>query len=452
MDSSLFEAKPVNPPSQTDRPDRTAVEDEGAPRQQPEPQEPQPPPPISGLEIRLLRRMLKQLGDPGFRVVFWNGYEIDCRKGPPFARVHIRDRRTLWKLFADPGFQFPESISQNRLVIEGDLVEFFRSFCRSLGRAMPNGVPAPRLTGWLDKVHRNTLSGSRENIYHHYDIGNDFYRLWLDENLVYTCAYFSEDTFSLEQAQIAKMNHVCRKLWLKPGETVIEAGCGWGALALHMAKHYGVKVRSYNISREQIDYARRRAKAEGLDGQVDYINDDWRNISGRCDAFVSVGMLEHVGEYNYRRLGEVIRHCLDDHGRGLIHSIGRNIPRPFDRWIERRIFPGAYPPTLREMMPIFETNGLSVLDVENLRLHYAETLRHWLERFEQSAEVIREMFDERFVRMWRLYLAGSCAVFEVGGLQLFQVVFSGNRSNAIPSTRNHQYLDAVEPQFRKNGE
>jgi cyclopropane-fatty-acyl-phospholipid synthase len=250
---------------------------------------------------------------------------------------------------------------------------------------------------------------------------------------------------TLEAAQRAKMDHVCRKVQLRRGEKVIEAGCGWGGLALHMAKGYGVAVRAFNICRDQVEYARDWARREGLDRQVEFIEDDWRNMSGPCDVFVSVGMLEHVGPRYYEQLGDVMDRCLSASGRGLVHSIGQNAPRRMDPWIERRIFPGAYPPSLRQMLRVFEANRFSVLDVENLRLHYAQTLRHWRERFERSVSTVQEMMDERFVRMWRLYLAGSTAAFEVGSLQLFQVVFARGNDNRIPWTREHVYPSAGSP-------
>ncbi|HKD36421.1 MAG TPA: cyclopropane-fatty-acyl-phospholipid synthase family protein, partial [Pirellulales bacterium] len=295
--------------------------------------------------------------------------------------------------------------------------------------------------------HRVTLAQSRENVYHHYDIGNDFYRLWLDEQLLYTCAYFCEPTLTLEQAQVAKMDHVCRKVWLRPGDEVIEAGCGWGALALHMARRYGVRVRAFNASHEQILFAREQARREGLSDRVEFVEDDWRNISGACDAFVSVGMLEHVGRENYETLGDMVHRCLRPNGRGLIHSIGRNRPHPTDPWIERRIFPGAYPPAVKEMTTIFEPHGFSILDIENLRLHYAETLEHWLARFETARDQVARMFDERFVRMWRLYLAGSLAAFRSGCLQLFQIVFAPGSNHELPRTRLHQYSDGKPESF-----
>jgi cyclopropane-fatty-acyl-phospholipid synthase len=233
---------------------------------------------------------------------------------------------------------------------------------------------------------------------------------------------------------------VCRKLRITSADSVVEAGCGWGSLALHIASHYGAKVRAFNISKEQIDYARRRARDQGLQDRVEFVEDDYRNISGSCDAFVSIGMLEHVGAENYPELGRLVRRALTAEGRGLIHTIGRNQPGSLHPWIERRIFPGAHPPSLGEMMQIFEPSNLSVLDVENMRLHYALTLRHWLERYENAIESVRAMFaDEFFVRMWRNYLAGSIAAFETGTLQLFQVLFTKQKNNAIPLTRDFMY-------------
>jgi cyclopropane-fatty-acyl-phospholipid synthase len=257
--------------------------------------------------------------------------------------------------------------------------------------------------------------------------------------MAYTCAYYPRSDATLEAAQIAKMDHVCRKLRLTANDSVVEAGCGWGSLALHMARHYGARVRAFNISREQIAYARGKARELGLEKRVEFIEDDYRNITGSHDVFVSVGMLEHVGRENYHELGRVVRAALGAEGRGLIHSIGRNRPAPLHPWIERRIFPGAYAPSLGEMMQIFEPFRLSVLDVENIRLHYARTLRHWLERYERAVDAVRSKFDESLVRMWRMYLAGSAAAFETGTLQLFQVLFTTDENNQIPLTRGYMY-------------
>lgn len=395
--------------------------------------------PVLGVERRLLRWLLRMVGDPPLCLVLWTGEEIGIGEGKPVARIIFRSPRALWRVLLDPDVNFGDEYSAGGIEIEGHTVELIEALYRSSPRHVPRGFIQRRILGSWRRARRNSLRGSRENIHHHYDIGNDFYRLWLDEQMVYTCAYFPDANITLEQAQSAKMDHVCRKLQLKPGRTVVEAGCGWGSLARHMAKHYGVKVKAYNISHQQILYARERARAEDLDGRVEYIEDDYRNIRGEFDAFVSVGMLEHVGVENYRELGAVVQRCLKQDGYGLIHTIGRNKARPMHEWIEKRIFPGAYPPTLREMMEIFEPCELSILDVENLRLHYAKTLEHWLWRFEKAADRVAAMYDEAFVRAWRLYLAGSTAAFYGGELQLFQVVFAPRLNNDVPWTRAHLY-------------
>jgi cyclopropane-fatty-acyl-phospholipid synthase len=394
----------------------------------------------------LSRRLLSLAGKPPLTWALWDGQEIRVSPAPSLGTVVVHDPAALWRLALNPFFQFGEAYANGQLDVVGDLVEALVA----IGRALRMSKSA----GFLYELARrvrvprfNSLAASRDNIHHHYDIGNDFYRLWLDEQLAYTCAYFALPGVSLEQAQVAKFDHVCRKLRLRAGQRVVEAGSGWGGLALHMARHYGVKVRAYNISRAQVAYARLRAQAEGLADRVEFVEDDWRHITGKYDAFVSIGMLEHVGEANYRRLGEVIDRVLSDTGRGIVHSIGRNKPAPLDPWIERRIFPGSYPPSLAQMMAVFEPRDFSVLDVENLRLHYAQTLRHWLARFERAVQPIAQMFDERFVRMWRLYLAGSIAAFETGDLQLFQVVFARREVNDLPRTRAHLYADGAQAAF-----
>jgi cyclopropane-fatty-acyl-phospholipid synthase len=391
------------------------------------------------IEARLIERLLSHLGNPPIEFLLWNGERVSSSGAEMAHQLRIADRATLFTLFTDSQLGFGDAYSDGRISVEGDLVDFLETVYKSA----PRKVASPSLLRRLVKRHRapraNTLSGSRDNIHRHYDIGNDFYSMWLGRTMSYTCAYYPTEATTLDEAQVAKMHHVCRKVQLQPGQSVVEAGCGWGSLGLHMARHYGVKVRAFNISHEQIVFARERAQAEGLSSRVEYVEDDYRNISGRYDAFVSVGMLEHVGLANYGELGRIVNRCLPRHGRGIIHSIGRNYPAPLHAWIERRIFPGAYAPSIAEMMQIFEPWDLSVLDVENLRLHYAKTLRHWLERYEAASERVKSKFDEKFVRMWRLYLAGSVAAFTMGTLQLFQVVFAPRDNNEIPLTRAHLY-------------
>jgi cyclopropane-fatty-acyl-phospholipid synthase len=391
----------------------------------------------ASIDGRLVRYLLESLGDPPVRVSLWNGESISPGSGASVAHVRIANRASLLKLLADPEFQFGECFCDGSVEVEGDMVKLLEALIRGLSDTASSAPTARRVIERFRRRRANSPTVSRKNIQHHYDLGNAFYQLWLDRQLSYTCAYFPTPDVTLEDAQIAKMDHVCRKLRLRTGESVVEAGCGWGALALHMATCFGVRVKAFNISREQIAYARQRARDLGVGQRVEFIEDDYRNISGRFDAFVSIGMLEHVGRENYHELGGLIDRVLQRDGRGLIHTIGHLRPDPLNAWIEKRIFPGAYPPSLREILEVLEPWRFSVLDVENLRLHYALTLEHWLRRFDDARERVREMYDERFVRAWRLYLCGSQAAFRAGEMQLFQVLFGRARSNDVPWTRAH---------------
>jgi len=400
---------------------------------------------VYGVDRWLIRKFIHAIGDPALRVILWDGKEVPLSGAKPVSGMIIHERAALWRLALNPLLYFGDDYCTGRIEVEGEVVAFLETVYGAMAQTAKFHRGSDPNAYRRHQPNLNSLSGSRRNIHHHYDIGNEFYELWLDKEMVYTCAYFPEPSASLEDAQIAKMDLVCRKLRLRPGQTVVEAGCGWGALARHMARHYGVKVRAYNISHEQIAYAQNRAKAEGLGEMLEYIEDDYRSITGKYDVFVSVGMLEHVGPDNYRELGKVIDRCLAEDGIGLIHSIGQNTSAPMSPWFLKRIFPGSYPPTLREMMALFEPSEFTVLDVENLRLHYAETCTHWLERFEHNLDRVREMFDDCFIRAWRLYLSGCVVNFNIGSLQLFQVLFSRPANNQVPLTRSHLAESAMVP-------
>ncbi len=360
---------------------------------------------------------------------------------PPIIR--LKDRKTLIALLLNPEMNFGDLYCLGDVNVEGNLVRALETLYQS-----PDRLITRIISRWLGWLQSNSLRAARENIRHHYDVSTDFYKLWLDPKLVYTCAYFPDENASLEQAQWEKLDLVCRKLWLQPGEKVVEAGCGWGALALHMARNYGVRVQAFNISHEQIEFARDQARRQGLASSIEFIQDDYRNITARCDAFVSIGMLEHIGREHYRELGDVVHRAIGKTGRGLLHFIGKNQRLPFSTWIRKRIFPGAYTPTLREVMDVLEPHDFSVLDVENLRLHYARTIECWLERYERCFNQVTKSFGPDFARMWRLYLAGSIAGFRTGTLQLFQVVFAGRACKSQPSTRAHLYSGAVRRAFQ----
>ena len=382
-------------------------------------------------------RVQRSIEPASVRLVLWDGSCSYSAARRSIGDLLVRDRRTLVGLAWNPDFWFGEAYMSGGMGVRGQLEPVVEALSRF----------APSTPSWRERLiarfSLNTLSASRDNVHHHYDLGNAFYERWLDRELVYTCAYFADPEMSLEAAQRAKLDLVCRKLRLRPGDRVIEAGCGWGALALHMARYYGAHVRAFNVSREQLAFARERAARDGLTGRVEFIDDDYRNVTGTVDAFVSVGMLEHVGRRQFSTLSDVIaRTVRRDGGRGLLHFIGRDVPQALNSWIRRRIFPGAYTPTLGEVTSsVLAPAGMSVIDVENLRLHYARTLTHWSERFTAARDDVRQRYGDEFARAWELYLAGSEAAFATGWLQLYQIVFSP-REAAPPSWTRADLYDA----------
>ncbi|HEY7058154.1 MAG TPA: cyclopropane-fatty-acyl-phospholipid synthase family protein [Vicinamibacterales bacterium] len=377
---------------------------------------------VTAIDRRMADMFQCWLRSADMRLELWDGSSPWKSSATPVGDVVVGDRWALLKLLLDPDMQFGEMYTEGRVAIRGSLERVLEAASR-LG-----GYDRLSFREWLAlKIPRsNGVRLAWRNVHHHYDLGNDFYQLWLDRQLVYTCALFPEPKSTLEEAQIAKLDLVCRKLRLQPGDTVIEAGCGWGALALHMAREYGARVKAFNISHEQIRFARERAAAERLSDRVEFVEDDYRKVEGQFDVFVSVGMLEHVGVRHFESLSAVIRRVLrPETGRGLLHFIGRDRPRPLNAWTTHRIFPGAYPPAMAEVLQkVLEPARQSIHHVENLRLHYARTLEHWRARFERSEQEVRTQFGDAFYRAWDLYLAASQASFRTGSLQLFQIVFA----------------------------
>ena len=398
------------------------------------------------LDRWILRKLHQATGRPPIRLRAPSGAEVSPAGAPPLGEIRISDRASLARLILDPEIAFGDAYASGRLEVEGDLVSMLEVLALVMPPVERQNAWARFVSRWMSWAQADTLLGARRNIHRHYDLGNDFYRLWLDREMSYSCAYFRSPDATLEAAQEAKMEHICRKLLLRPGERVVDIGSGWGTLALYMAGRYGVHVRGFNISREQIAAARQRAQQMGLSDRVEFIESDYRDFSGKFDAFVSVGMLEHVGRHHLADMGRVIHRILDTSGRGLLHFIGRNRIEPMSPWIRKRIFPGTYLPTVREVLGLLEPGDFSVLDVENLRPHYARTLEHWLERFERSAEQVSRRFGPEFVRTWRLYLASAIAGFRTGNLQLFQVLFARNGWHELPWTREHLYAAGAQKQ------
>ncbi len=363
--------------------------------------------------------------------------------GRPAVALRIKDRRALWELALNPWLKLGETYMDERLVIEEgslyDLIEIGMANTVALG-----GIGPQRLFAWLDRGLRwwhqhNPIGRAQAHVAHHYDLSRRLFELFLDDSLQYSCAYFPEPSTDLAEAQRAKMRHIAAKLKLAPGLTVFDIGSGWGGLGIYLAKAAGVKVTGVTLSKEQWEVAMRRVAEFGLTGQVEFKLQDYRAETARYDRVVSVGMFEHVGIKHYPEFFAKVESLLKDDGIALLHSIGRRDgPGHTNPWLRKYIFPGGYSPALSEVLPVVERTGLWVTDIEILRLHYAETLRHWRANFERHRAEIAKLYDERFCRMWEFYLIGSELSFRYDFNMVFQMQMSRGLE-AVPITRDYMW-------------
>jgi cyclopropane-fatty-acyl-phospholipid synthase len=359
----------------------------------------------------------------------------------PDVSVRLHDPLLPMRILLRPSLALGEAYMDGTITIEQgtlrDLLHLCTSNLEALGRH-----PIGAVRGELDRMLRrlqqdNRLGRARANIAHHYDLSGALYDLFLDRDRQYSCAYFHTGAETLEEAQEKKKRHIMAKLLLEPGMRVLDVGSGWGGLALEMAQTARVDVTGLTLSQEQLSVANERAVAAGLSSHVRFALRDYREEQGTYDRIVSVGMFEHVGVAHYRAYFDTLRNRLNPDGIVLVHAIGRaDPPGSTDPWLRKYIFPGGYCPALSEVLAAVERSGLWVTDIEILRLHYAETLRHWLERFEANRDRAQAIYDERFCRMWEFYLAVCEAAFRNGPMMVFQLQLA-RRRDAVPLTRDY---------------
>ena len=372
--------------------------------------------------------------------------------GGPSLTVRVTDRKTLFDIARNPRLAAGEAYMDGRLIIEDgtilDLMRLLVGANRWEDKTPGRGALNKGKKTWKALFRRNPAKASRRNVAHHYDIGNDLYRLFLDKDLQYSCAYFTDPANSLEQAQSDKKAHIAAKLYLKPGQRVLDIGCGWGGTALYLNRIADVDVLGVTLSEEQLKVARQRAEEAGVSDRVTFELVDYRSVEGRFDRIVSIGMFEHVGAAHYDEFFAKCRSLLTDDGVMLLHTIGKfgkaSTPDPFT---DKYIFPGYHLPSLSQMSAASEKARLIASDVETLRLHYAYTLSAWLERTEAAKDKIVAMYDERFFRMWQFYLAGGIVGFESGTMCNYQIQYIRDR-NAVPITRD--YMAEAEAKYRKS--
>jgi cyclopropane-fatty-acyl-phospholipid synthase len=393
----------------------------------------------------LAKRFLSGLIRQGHLVVHVPGGEVwrFGDTGEPPLTLRISDPAVIRKLLVNPEMAVGEAYMDGTLTIDGDDLDGLQRL--AIRNITARDLPVlrhlqhgwRRLTRWIDQ--HNPIHRAHANVAHHYDLSGELYALFLDADRQYSCAYFRDPGVSLEQAQADKKAHIARKLALEPGMRVLDIGCGWGGMGLTLARDHGVQVVGVTLSREQQKVAAERARAVGLDDRVEFRLQDYRKLSESFDRIVSVGMFEHVGLPHYREYFDAVRDRLVPGGVALIHTIGRiDGPHSTNPWLAKYIFPGGYIPAVSEVIPAIEKSGLILTDLEVWRMHYADTIRHWADRFEAHIDRVRALYDDRFVRMWRFYLSGSAMSFRAGVQVVHQYQLT-RRMGTLPLTRDYMY-------------
>jgi cyclopropane-fatty-acyl-phospholipid synthase len=387
-------------------------------------------------EKRIVDAVLRRITRGGVRIRYWDGRTQTYGPAEPYFTLTIRTPGVVRALLRNMMLGFGEAYMDGRIEIDGPLANVGRLLIENQDalEKLPFARATPRF--------RPTGRGSRsKDIQHHYDLGNDFYALWLDASLTYSCAYFRTPDDSLETAQEQKIAYLLRKLQLREGQRLLDIGSGWGALLITAAKVYGIRGLGVTLSEEQLSRSREAARQAGVDDRITFELCDFRDLAARgheFDRIISVGMFEHVGRGNHQHYYRAVAGMLAEGGVTVLHTISNEVEEPTDAWIEKYIFPGGYVPSTREIVAALPRHDLRMVDYENLRLHYAMTLEEWQRRFEDHRAEVTKMFDERFYRMWDLWLASSVAAFRYGGYNLSQFVLTKGVNNDLPLTRAGQ--------------
>lgn len=384
----------------------------------------------------IFHQILKRIRQGAAAVTYWDGQRVVYGQGQPYFELTIKHPRALRAMAKNVSLGFGESCMNGDIEIKGGLDQIVRLTSEnqylfaSFARLMPR---------W--SLHVNTHRNQIKLVQHHYDLGNDFYRLWLDKSLTYSCAYFKRAEDSLETAQRQKVDYLLKKLRLQAGQTLLDIGSGWGELLFRAAERYGVSGLGITLSQEQYQHSIQAAKERGLADQIQFRLINYVDLAKeelQFDRVISVGMFEHVGQANHPAYFAAVAKLLKRGGVSVLHTISQQQSGPRDAWIDKYIFPGGYLPTVAEIGGLLPEYSLWLEDYENLRIHYAMTLDEWWRRFEANKAKVIKMYDQRFYRMWRLYLASSSASFRYGNLNLSQFVFTKGAVNE-PLTREHLY-------------
>jgi len=383
------------------------------------------------------KTLFKNLFSDPCDIKYWDGEVQHCgAEGERKFTILFNEEIPKGDVIRDPFITLGEGYMTKKIDIDGNVQEVIESLYNNKESFMSNGVKYQKLIKFIP----NSIKKSKSDIKYHYDIGNDFYKLWLDKTMTYSCGYFKSENDSLEQAQKNKVEHILKKLSLKKGQTLLDIGCGWGELITTAAKEYGVKAVGVTLSEEQYEADKERIKKEGLEGQVEVILEDYREIKNRTfDRVVSVGMVEHVGKGRIDEYFQDVDKLLNKGGISLLHCITGVKEGGTNSWVNKYIFPGGYLQSVSEIINSLTTHSFYLVDVESLRRHYGRTLEHWSRNFENALPEIEKMKDETFIRMWRMYLNACAASFNCGNIDIHQFLFTKGINGDIPWTRDYMY-------------
>lgn len=386
------------------------------------------------IEKIFLDKYLSNISKDTFSIKYWDSDRKIYGNGEPEFTIVLKEPISKKKILNDPSLAFGEAYMDGIIEVEGNLREVLEAVYRN----KDSFLNKPRVLTKLSKIIPTSIEQQKEDIHHHYDLGNDFYKLWLDETLSYSCGYFKTKDDSLYQAQLNKIHHILEKLNMKEGDRLLDIGSGWGWLIIEAAKLYGVHATGITLSEEQYEKTKERISQEGLEDKVEVKLMDYRELADtgeKFDRVVSVGMMEHVGRANIPVYMKTVEKLLVPHGVSILHCITGQVESEGNLWINKYIFPGGFVPTIRELVAVMPDFDFHLVDVESLRLHYFMTLKHWSANFEKSLDKVRKMYDERFIRMWKLYLDSCAASFHYGVIDVHQFLFTKGLNNELPMIR-----------------